>query len=190
MNLPNARWRQVRASRGVAALFLAFLAAGCGLAGHSAPTPARIAPLDRQGLDSLLARQWRGDSTPLVGAQKEAGWIIASPVDSSSLFGIQVFRFHRRRFLTFDRGVARAGPQAVWLITDVFWLPRLPRSFRLVSTCARGTQRDPELLAVVRFTDAEWFTDVRWVWRANTATGRFEPASSQGVRCENEGWGA
>lgn len=167
--------------------FLALLTA-VGCSRPSRPVvPSSV--LDRSGLE-LVGRRIRGDSLPIRGARLQRAWLVTSSSDSGAVFGVQHLTRRGRDVIVFQREAARDGALPVWVITDAGYLPALPRSFRLATTCGYAEQPDPRLFAVVRNTDTEWQTDVRWAWLANIATGRIDTTATRGLRCENEGYGA
>lgn len=147
-------------------------------------------PLDRLGLDSIVGRQWRGDSVPVAGLVAEAGWLVLRSDGSPTHFGLHLFAAGDRRLVTLSREAARAEVHAVWTTTDAAWLPPLSASLQLATSCWRDDVFDPRLFAVVHAADAQWLTDVRQAWVADTVSGHIVPADAAGVRCENEGWGA
>jgi hypothetical protein len=48
---------------------------------------------------------------------------------------------------------------------------------------------DSSIIAVVKETETEWQTQVKFAYRANIKTGQLETITTKGVRCANEGWG-
>jgi hypothetical protein len=154
------------------------------------PGSGVVPSLERAGLDSLIGRQWRGDSAPASGLVPEAGWLVAQPDSGGARFGFHLFSAGDRRLVTLSREAGRAAVHAVWTTTDAMWLPRPPDEYRLVTSCQRDGVSDPRLFAIVRTADAPWLTEVRQAWIADTVTGRIETADPAGIRCANEDWGA
>ena len=48
---------------------------------------------------------------------------------------------------------------------------------------------DPEIEAVLGNQETEFITDIRQAWRANRQTRQLEVLSTEGIACENPGWG-
>ena len=166
---------------------LTALALGLAACGHGAPrTPEAMPALDRVGLDSLAGRQWPGDRPPLANARRELAWLIQTG-DTAQAWGVEILVQGNRRLALFSRQVGRSGPNPVWQVLDAGWLPEISSSYRLAARCRRGQVEEQELFAIARSTTAEELTDVQAAWRANTATGRFEPVHKDGVRCANPG---
>jgi acyl dehydratase len=152
--------------------------------------PAPIAPLFREGLDGLVGRVWRGDSAPLAGAQHYQGWLVMSGRDSAPPRAIVIFSVGDRQLVTFDVEVGRAADQAVWQTTDAAWLLESDTGDLIATLCRYGEASDGEVFALVHHTDTDWYRDIHAAWRANTATGRIEPAPTAGLACANESRGA
>ena len=106
-------------------------------------------------------------------------------------YSIGVLEKSNRLFLYFGKSAPRTDPKkARWLVTDQMPYPKTPPGFQVVyGLCERDGKPDDTIIAIVKTTDAEWYTTVRSAYRANFNTGRFEKISTKGVRCQNEGWG-
>lgn len=91
----------------------------------------------------------------------------------------------------FGKSAPRINPKkARWFVTDLMPYPKTPAGFHVVyGFCERDGSPDASIIAVVKTTDSEWFSNVQTAYRANMNTGRFEESSIKGVRCRNEGWG-
>jgi len=77
-----------------------------------------------------------------------------------------------------------------WRVTDQ--LPYLASGTGLevvYGTCESNEQLDSSIVAVLQPENAEWFTNIRTAYRANTETGRFETMTTYGIRCQNLNWG-
>jgi hypothetical protein len=177
----------VRHARVVAPLLLVLSAACSRSPQPSNPSPA-VRALDRHGLDTIVGRRVRGDSLSVAGARFQAGWLVPAP-DSGASYAVEHLARGRRDIIILKREVGRDGALPVWLTTDAAWLPRLSRSQLFATSCGYGDRADSRLFAVVENADAPWYADVRWAWMANTTTGRLEPATVRGLRCENAGYG-
>lgn len=76
------------------------------------------------------------------------------------------------------------------LVTDQLSFPRIPRGHDIVfANCERDGKRDETVLALVKTTKTEWWSQVLSAYRADLNTGRFEKIPTKGIRCLNEGWG-
>ena len=172
----------------LAAGALVAMVGGCHSSARPAPPTVALA-LDRSGLDSVMGRQWDGDASPIPRGRPQSAWLIDFRNDSSPVFGVSIHVARGRRLLTFARVVRQSRQLPVWVTLDAAWLPPLRRGFRIASRCRYERTVDEQVLALVRYTDTNWFTDVRAAWRANPGTGRIEVADTRGLSCENEGWG-
>lgn len=77
-----------------------------------------------------------------------------------------------------------------WQVLDTMPYPEPPEGYELVySACEHQGIPDPSLIALVKIADDEWLDQVRFAYKANINKGRFETISTQGVRCQNIGWG-
>ncbi len=74
-----------------------------------------------------------------------------------------------------------------WLVTDQMPYPSTPNGSHVVySMCVQNEVLDQAIVAVVKSTDNEFFTEISVTYKANRDTGRFEQMSSSGLRCINE----
>jgi len=170
----------------VSPLLAAVLVAACAPLHHRAVTPA---PLDRAGLDSLIGREWRGDSTLIPSAQYVSGWLIR-PRGDTTTYSLALLVVQDRPVVAAQREVGRVGEQAVWRTTDVAWLPPAPAGFVMAASCAYHGEADGSVFAQVAATDTPWYGAVRRAWRLETPSGRLRVVGRRGVRCRNEGYGA
>jgi hypothetical protein len=77
-------------------------------------------------------------------------------------------------------------------VLDLADLPDLPGDFseQLFFSCRRNGEPDPEILAIAKYDpDQEFLTEILHAWRANRDAGKIESISTEGIRCENPGWG-
>lgn len=124
---------------------------------------------------------------PVPTGWKDQGGACISGCD----YSIGVLEKSDQLILYIGKSVTRIDPKkARWLITDQMPYPKTPSGFEVVySLCERNGNPDETIIAVVKTIDAEWYTTVRFAYRANPSTGRFEKISTKGVRCLNDGWG-
>lgn len=106
-------------------------------------------------------------------------------------YSIGVLEKPGQLILYIGKSATRIDPKKVrWIVTDQMPYARTPTGFQVVySLCERNGKADETIIAIVKTTDTEWYTNVRFSYRANLSTGRFEKTSTKGVRCLNEGWG-
>ena len=82
-----------------------------------------------------------------------------------------------------------------WEVRAVLTLPRIGDDEVLVcggvplSPCKIEGISDPEIFAIAKYEDKEFFTTIKRAWRANRQLERFEEISSNGIICSNEGYG-
>lgn len=70
-------------------------------------------------------------------------------------------------------------------------LPRLDdREVIVFGMCRLDGVVDSAVIALVYYRDEEVFKDVKRAWRVNSRGERFESIPTDGVTCENEGYGA
>lgn len=73
-----------------------------------------------------------------------------------------------------------------WKITDQLPYTDNNNGFELAyGHCEVDGQSDSSLLAILKPSDTEWNTNIRMAYRSNLDTERFEPITTQGMRCEN-----
>jgi len=106
-------------------------------------------------------------------------------------YSIGVLEKTDQLILFIGKSATRIDPKkARWLVTDIMPYPKTPSGFQVVySLCERNGTPDETIIAIVKTTDTEWYTTVRFAYRANLNTGRFEKTSPKGVQCRNDGWG-
>ena len=166
---------------------LLLLLAGCH---RSAPEPAPSAALDRSGLTAVVGRRVRGDSSAIPGARPQSSWLVSPPADSGAAWSLHHLTWRGRDVILLQREAARDGALPVWVVTDAGYLPSLAQPWRLASSCGYGESSDPRLLAVARNANTPQLTDIRAAWVANLVTGRIDTATTTGLRCVNQGFGA
>lgn len=89
---------------------------------------------------------------------------------------------------TWPRAATREGDHLVWLPGPMI-IPEPPMKHDFVVGCARGDSLpQPNLVAVVHWTQQPFYTDVRRTWRVDTANRRLLPVSTDGIRCSNKTW--
>lgn len=168
------------------ALTVLLLASGCASINQGAstdPTPNDVS----QSPDSWIGTRYLS-STPPPGIELQAGWLVGE-LEVSPNYWLAQAQQGERTMLWFQVGLGYEGNQTIFEVVDVADLPAIGESGGLVSTCELNESPDPEIMAIVHYTDTEYLTDIRQVWRANRTSRKIEPISNAGIRCYNPGWG-
>ncbi|MFM7408890.1 MAG: hypothetical protein ACKO3K_20085 [Cuspidothrix sp.] len=74
-------------------------------------------------------------------------------------------------------------------VIDVLNLPKLNKSEGINSFCLIKGVRDPEITAIIKYQETEYFKNIKKAWRANRKSGKFEQIFTRNIVCENQGWG-
>lgn len=118
--------------------------------------------------------------------QEEGGSCIISACD----YSLGVLKKANQRLFYFGKNVDHTSRIAHWQVLDQMPYPEAPTGYEVVyAACERDGQADSSIIAVVQSSDSEWLNKVRFAYRANPETEQFETLSTQGIRCENVGWG-
>jgi hypothetical protein len=106
-------------------------------------------------------------------------------------YSIGVLSNGQTKILYLGKEVAGFTPdEPRWLVLDEMPYPQAPKGFRVTyGTCQVNKVDDSSIIAVVKETETEWQTQVKFAYRANIKTGQLETITTKGVRCANEGWG-
>lgn len=171
---------QSQVVRRISALLVAFVLLGC------ASRTYELTPVP----------EYRGLRHPPLpnGGESLAGHLLG--VDVVGGHAVELVRMGDREYLLFSRGLGHDSTgMPEWEVLDAVALP--PRADDLeisIGTCGRGSgpdwTGDSEVVAYVRPEwNVEYWSGVVVAWRANRATGRFEPEPVHGLTCINEGYG-
>ncbi|MBF2079823.1 MAG: PPC domain-containing protein [Synechococcales cyanobacterium T60_A2020_003] len=143
-----------------------------------------------------------GQSSSLPGNPTHlGGWIIVpeenmSPNDLN--FGVNNVLAQETLVFLFSEVIGYEDDgRAIWKVLDVTRVPAenlaLNESHRgdyfPTSGCLLNGTADPEVFAIVRTEDQEFFSDIQQAWRANRQTLSLESLPVEGIRCANPGWG-
>lgn len=121
-----------------------------------------------------------------TGWEDEGGWCL----DSECRYNIGVLNKANQRVLYFGKTAPSNDKLPHWLVVDQMPYPEIPANFELASAaCEINGKSDLSIIAVVKSTDTEWHNQVRFAYKANTATLQFETISTKGIRCQNNAWG-
>ena len=76
------------------------------------------------------------------------------------------------------------------MLLDTIHIGRLkPRQGVILTQCRLNGRDVTGILALVKMDDNQYFKKVIKAWKANTKTNRFEPISTIGIDCLNDGYG-
>ena len=105
-------------------------------------------------------------------------------------FWISLVQQEEQESLWFSIGIGHQGQQGIFELIDTADSPELKpgQSFAIMG-CTYNDIPDPEIYAIVRYTDTEYWTQIVQAWRANRRTWQIEPISTEGIRCYNRSWG-
>jgi len=158
---------------------------------RAAVAPAIPDTLSRSGLGSLVGTIYRSSGPVTETSDDQGGWLLGS-ADQAPSFTYAMHRMRRggRTYITLDSAAGHEGTQVLWRILDVVWEPQAPDSLVLSFACAYDDAPDRSLFGLAADAPARWLTHVLRAWRADTLLHRFTAIPLEGLRCENEGWGA
>ena len=90
------------------------------------------------------------------------------------------------RYLLASRNIDTAAKQPRWEVTDAVDAPNIDSGYDLQIVGCRVNGADvPGLVAVVRYGDVEYSSDVTWARRFDTATGKLSDIPVDSVDCAN-----
>ena len=106
-------------------------------------------------------------------------------------FSIGVLEKNNQLIMYFGKAAPRTDvKQPRWLVTDQMPYPAAPDDSHVVySMCAQNEVRDETIIAVVKSSNSEFFTEISLAYKVNLDTGRFEQMSTSGLICINESYG-
>ena len=140
-----------------------------------------------------------GSTSTLPGNLRfRGGWLVyANTPEEQFNHGVSVVLRDNDALIFFEEIIERRGSNITWRIMDAISVSGNglidfdPQGeLNLAHHChINGNQIDMAIFAIIKLEDAEYYTDVRQAWRANRGTGKIEEISSQGIACENPGWG-
>lgn len=88
---------------------------------------------------------------------------------------------------------ANAEPEAkqpLWRVTDALDAPQTKAGYELqLGSCRLDGAQHNDIVALVRFGDAEYSSDIAWAKRLDIATGKFVALELARVDCVNVGYG-
>ncbi|HZW13450.1 MAG TPA: hypothetical protein VFF81_09700 [Noviherbaspirillum sp.] len=107
-------------------------------------------------------------------------------------YSLGILRRRGEHLLYLGKSAPRIDPKkARWTVTDQLSIKDVPRGHDIsFGLCEQNGVQDETILAIVKITDTDWFTNVHSAYKVNLTTERFEKIPTKGIRCLNEGWGA
>jgi hypothetical protein len=79
--------------------------------------------------------------------------------------------------------------KAKYQVLDVLNLPPLESNEEVTTYCQVRGKIDSEIVTISVSENTELLTDIKQAWRANRKTGKFEVIPTDGLACENLGYG-
>lgn len=106
-------------------------------------------------------------------------------------YSMGILKKGKERLVYFGKALPKTDTgKSRWQVLDQMPYPETREGFEVVyGSCESKGIADPSIIALVKFTETEWLDQVRFTYKANTAKGIFETISTEGIRCQNEGWG-
>lgn len=143
-----------------------------------------------------------GEAAPLPGRPTHlGGWMIVPPGMQNPdelRYGVNNLLMGDNLVMLFSETIGHESDgRAIWTVLDAVSVPTdnlmlsetLQGEYIPWTMCSLDGTADPEVLAIVRLEDEEFFSDIRQAWRANRETGALEEIPVAGIRCANPGWG-
>ncbi|HIK56808.1 MAG TPA: hypothetical protein IGS37_16800 [Synechococcales cyanobacterium M55_K2018_004] len=123
------------------------------------------------------------------GLTSLGGWMLTP--QRGTEYGVSVVQRGNQRMLWLERLIDRdAQGRASWEVRDVLLLPAIPQNFDLAQGwCELNRRADARIVAIARYQNSEYSTQIRRAWRANWQRERFEEMPTRGIRCQNPGFG-
>jgi len=125
------------------------------------------------------------------GYSSLGGWTIGDPYSKGKKYAMNFAcknnicdRFYLNRFLYHDKDGC-----AHFVSTDHVAIPVLNKGENYAFECSRNGKWEPEIVAFVRTTDEEYYTQIIHAWGANRDREKIEKITTQGIICRNESYG-
>jgi hypothetical protein len=165
-----------------AAFTITISLAGCSTASSSG-TLKTGAPAST----ALAVSPYIGTTYPPVPSGWQDGRAALTTTVGDVDYSVQELTQADRQMLWFMKSTGRAAQgQLNWVITDVLNHSDIKEPGGLIwGFCTLNDQPDEEIVALGEVKAARMDTIYR-AWRANHATGRFEPIVATGIVCEDE----
>jgi len=126
------------------------------------------------------------------GLESLGGWIIGDAVEGKE-YAISYLKQGRKQMLWLEILLSRDSEgKPSFEVIDVLDLPQIKSPDQLsggAGQCKLNQVTDPEIIAIAKYQDAEFWTEISRAWRANRQSHQFERISPQNIVCYNPGWG-
>ncbi len=94
------------------------------------------------------------------------------------------------RYVVASRNADTAAEQPRWQVSDAIDAPKVGAGYSLqISGCRLDRAEAPGVVAVVRYAETEYSSDVTWARRFDTGTGKISEIPAGRVDCANPGFG-
>jgi hypothetical protein len=125
---------------------------------------------------------------PPQGLTSLGGWVIGD-VYATTIFGISQIQKGSQRMLWLEIISYDPDGKTQYRVLDVLDLPPLESNDDVTTYCrVRGTI-DAEIVTISVYENTELLTKIKRAWRANRKIGKFEVIPTDGLACENIGYG-
>ncbi len=127
---------------------------------------------------------------PLPPGHQDLGGYLINP-DAATEYAVIEVWFDKKKMWWLQKMLSRdAKGKPQWEIVAVTEVPKVPKGYYFqMGTCEKGGVAVPEIIAVAKREDKERLENIHSAWIANLNTHSFEPYSTKGVVCINEGFG-
>jgi hypothetical protein len=125
------------------------------------------------------------------GLKDLGGWIVGNP-QAGREYAIAHVKKGNQEMLWFEILVSiDSQGKPTFQVIDVLNLSKLNKSDQIGhnGSCLLKGVRDPEIVAIVKYQDSEYWRQIKKAWRSNRNLGKFEEISPRNIACENPGWG-
>jgi len=170
-----------------AALAFAISLSSCSTTPSSAPPKISATAASISTAATLAASPYIGLAYPPLPAGWQDGRAALTASVGDVDYSVQEFTQDQQQMLWFLKSTGRdAQGHVKWVVTDVLNRSDIKDPGGLIwGFCALNDQPDEEIVALGEVKAARMDTVYR-AWRANHATGHFEPIAVAGIICEDE----
>jgi hypothetical protein len=115
---------------------------------------------------------------------------LMEPINLTSNYGLSRIAKKGYQIIAFEKVIPH-GNKPDFMLLDTIRIGHIKPGQGVILTHCRLNGRDVAgILALVKMDDNQYFKKVIKAWKANTKTNRFEPISTTGIDCLNDGYGA
>lgn len=124
-----------------------------------------------------------------LGLQDLGGWIVGEP-QGGRLYAISRVQQEQKQMLWLELIVPPDSQgRPTYKVLDVINLPSIQSSEELAGSaglqCLQNGARDPELIAIAKYDDANYWRQIKRAWRANRNAGKFQEIGTSNIVCDN-----